>query len=142
MLCAAHCCPKRCPSYSRVRAQVFVNTGGVPNGVAFDPNGVVYICDFAHQALLTLGADEDGSDQQLTAIVKDYEGKTLKVRRAKEAHTIGSSEPLLPRDTSLKLAARCSYCCIRDVRRGRIAWLSIARGPCTSRTVVLSEERR
>jgi len=58
--------------------EVFVNTGGVPNGVAFDPNGVVYICDFAHQALLTLGADEDGSDQQLTAIVKDYEGKTLK----------------------------------------------------------------
>ena len=54
----------------------------MPNGVAFDPNGVVYICDFAHQAVLTLGADEDGSDQQLTAIVKDYEGKTLKVRRA------------------------------------------------------------
>ena len=60
--------------------QVFVNTGGVPNGVAFDPNGVVYICDFAHQAVLTLGAAEDGSDQQLTAIVKDYEGKNLKVR--------------------------------------------------------------
>ena len=56
-----------------------MNTGGVPNGVAFDPNGVVYICDFAHQAVLTLGAAEDGSDQQLTAIVKDYEGKSLKV---------------------------------------------------------------
>ena len=56
-----------------------MNTGGVPNGVAFDPNGVVYICDFAHQAVLTLGAAEDGSDQQLTAIVKDYEGKNLKV---------------------------------------------------------------
>ena len=36
--------------------EVFVNTGGVPNGVAFDPNGVVYICDFAHQAVLTLGS--------------------------------------------------------------------------------------
>jgi len=58
--------------------EVFVNTGGVPNGVAFDPNGVVYMCDFAHQAVLTLVAEEDGSDQQLTAIVKDYEGKGLK----------------------------------------------------------------
>lgn len=58
--------------------EVFVNTGGVPNGFAFDPNGVVYICDFAHQAILTLGTAEDDSDQQLTAIVKDYEGKALK----------------------------------------------------------------
>ena len=61
-------------------AQVFVNTGGVPNGFAFDPNGVVYICDFAHQAILTLGTAEDANDQQLTAIVNDYEGKSLKVR--------------------------------------------------------------
>ena len=59
--------------------QVYVNTGGVPNGFAFDPNGVVYICDFAHQAILTLGTAEDANDQQLTAIVKDYEGKSLKV---------------------------------------------------------------
>ena len=44
-----------------------------------DPNGVVYICDFAHQAILTLGLAEDGNEQQLTAIVKDYEGKSLKV---------------------------------------------------------------
>lgn len=65
--------------------EVFVNTGGVPNGVAFDPNGVVYICDFAHQAVLTLGSAEEGGDQQLTAIVKDYEGKSLKVRRRRLA---------------------------------------------------------
>jgi sugar lactone lactonase YvrE len=65
-----------------------VNTGGVPNGVAFDPNGVVYICDFAHQAVLTLGAAEDGTDQQLTAIVKDYEGKNLKVWPASAVITV------------------------------------------------------
>lgn len=58
--------------------EVFVNTGGVPNGFASDPNGVIYICDFAHQAILTLGTADDDNDQQLTAIVKDYEGKSLK----------------------------------------------------------------
>eukprot|EP01051_Picozoa_sp_SAG22_P003384 SAG22_NODE_164_length_16817_cov_61.573573_3_plen_458_part_00 len=80
---AVPACPAAAAAAARapLPAQVFVNTGGVPNGFAFDPNGVVYICDFAHQAILTLGTADDANDQQLTAIVKDYEGKSLKVRR-------------------------------------------------------------
>eukprot|EP01047_Picozoa_sp_COSAG01_P012514 COSAG01_NODE_565_length_15436_cov_64.116581_15_plen_86_part_00 len=55
------------------------------------------MCDFAHQAVLTLGAEEDGSDQQLTAIVKDYEGKGLKVRRARRLSRLWQGPPLPPR---------------------------------------------
>jgi streptogramin lyase len=84
-----------------------VNTGGVPNGVAFDPNGVVYMCDFAHQAVLTLGAEEDGSDQQLTAIVKDYEGKGLKVRRARRLSRLW---PMTAITTTRAREQSCGWC--------------------------------
>eukprot|EP00744_Colponema_vietnamica_P001347 GILI01002239.1.p1 GENE.GILI01002239.1~~GILI01002239.1.p1 ORF type:complete len:299 (+),score=34.08 GILI01002239.1:53-898(+) len=55
----------------------WLNTGGQPNALAFDNDGIAYICDLAHQALVTVndvGSADGERRQELTPVVKDYEG--------------------------------------------------------------------
>jgi gluconolactonase len=48
------------------------NSGGSPTGIAFDTEGVPFVSDQAHQAVLTLSGDK-----QLSEFVKEYEGRPL-----------------------------------------------------------------
>mmetsp|Transcript_44719 Transcript_44719/g.95103 ORF Transcript_44719/g.95103 Transcript_44719/m.95103 type:complete len:275 (-) Transcript_44719:261-1085(-) len=53
--------------------QTLANTSGEPSSLAFDSEGAMYVCDFAHQAIL-----RRGSDGRLAEFVREYEGKVLK----------------------------------------------------------------
>ena len=48
------------------------STGGLPSGAAFDQNGILYITDFAHAAVLAV---QDNGEQEV--IVGTYEDKSL-----------------------------------------------------------------
>ena len=48
--------------------QTIANTSGEPSAIGFDSEGAMYVCDFAHQAVL-----RRGSDGQLAEFVREYE---------------------------------------------------------------------
>ncbi|CAG9318592.1 unnamed protein product [Blepharisma stoltei] len=57
------------------QCQELYYTGGQPNSLCFDGNNTAYIADMAHQRVLC-HTDNEGK-QEVTEIVKDYEGKPL-----------------------------------------------------------------
>lgn len=57
------------------QTEVIHSTNGQPSGAAFDDQGILYIADFAHCAVLTV--PEAGNDQQ-ESIVEMYENIPLK----------------------------------------------------------------
>jgi len=51
-----------------VVAQQIANTAGQPSSLGVDMNGVLYVCDFAHQCIL-----RRGDDGELADFVREYE---------------------------------------------------------------------
>ncbi|CAD7972129.1 unnamed protein product [Amoebophrya sp. A120] len=65
---------------SEFQVESWGNSSGQPLGVLFDPQGVAFVCDCAHQAIFRiLRTEEEGSAprQEIEPYVKEYEAQQL-----------------------------------------------------------------